>query len=105
MAENRYHPNHSKNGFGLESFFELDDVFTSEKLVTRVTEVSRAYKKPTHAWIPTEGMRLLHKAFWDSFRDRGPRHRNAARWLCDLGWGIRDSALREYLAPEREGMH
>ena len=72
MAENRYHPNHSKNGF---------------------------------ASLVAEAHSVLSDAFWKSFRDRGPRHRNVARWLCDLGWGIRESALREYLAPEREGMH
>ena len=78
MADNRYHPNHSKNGFGLESFFGLDG---------------------------PRKLSVFGEAYWQAFRDRGPRHRNVARWLNDLGWGIRESALRDYLAPEREGMH
>lgn len=33
-------------------------------------------------------------------RSIGPRHRNADRWMFDLGWSISEEALLAYLAPE-----
>ncbi len=45
------------------------------------------------------------EVYWQAFKDRGPRHRNVARWLLVLGWSIREGAMQEYLAPELKGMH
>lgn len=39
-------------------------------------------------------------AYWQAFAELGPRHRNVARWIHDLGWLIDMSDVRSYLAPE-----
>ncbi len=42
-------------------------------------------------------------AYRKVFENHGQRHRNAARWMWDLGWSIDRRALEEYLAPEFGG--
>lgn len=45
------------------------------------------------------------EAFWKTFAEKGPRHRNVARWVHVLGWKIAEGPMRAYLAPEMNTVH
>lgn len=54
-------------------------------------------EQPTHAMVPAQTFLELRR----EYRERGPRHRNADRWLFDYGWTIDRATLHDYLAPEK----
>jgi hypothetical protein len=41
--------------------------------------------------------------YWRVFAELGPRHRNVAHWVRDLGWRVDPSVVKAYLLGNRRG--